>query len=461
MTALHRRRSWSVALRPIAGLLVLLALGACTSTDDFQDAIASVNPFGDSKKKLPGDRHAVLDETTTTQVTKGKTVAISPARSIGNWGQAAGPIGNNPGNAALNSTSGTRIWAANAGDVGAADWSRDSVRVSARPVAADGRIFVYDPNGNVSAHSADSGGRIWKVSLRPEGINAIAPGGGVASDGPHVYVSTGYGVVAALDAATGAVLWQKKLDKPGRGSPTVADGKLYLVSEGNVLFALNTADGSDVWNFRGVPEVGGLLGAANPAVSGGIVVVPFSSGELDAIDIKTGNGVWSEQMARASRNFAITGLADITASPVIDDGVVYATGIGSRTAAFNLKTGLKIWDINIGSAHTPAVAGNTVFIVDLDDNLIAIERKTGEVIWSTHLPVTRTKHKATHWAGPLLAGGALWLVSNEGGLIAVDPALGRVTLTKDEGNELRVSAPIVANGHLVTLSATGSLSAYD
>ncbi|MDR3494617.1 MAG: PQQ-binding-like beta-propeller repeat protein [Ancalomicrobiaceae bacterium] len=460
-TAHRKRRARAAVLRPIAGLLVLMALGACTSTDDFQDAVAAINPFGENKKKLQGERHPVLDESAATQVAKGKSVAISAPRPIGNWGQAAGPAANNPGNVALNGTGGTRIWATKAGEVGAGDFTRDSVRISARPVSADGRIFVYDPNGNVSAHSADNGTGLWKVNLRPEGIGAIAPGGGVATDGPRVYVSTGYGVVAALDAATGATVWSRKLDKPGRSAPAVADGKLYLGSEGNVLYALNAADGTDVWNFRGVPEVGGLLGASNPAVSGGIVVVPFSSGELDAIDIKTGNGLWSEQMARASRNFAVTGLSDITASPVIDDGVVYATGIGSRTAAFNLKTGLKLWDIGVGSAHTPAVAGNAVFIVDLDDNLLAIDRKSGETVWSSHLPVNRTKHKATHWAGPLLAGGSLWLVSNEGGMLAVDPTSGRVTMTKGDGHELRVTAPIVANGHMVTLSATGTLAAYD
>jgi outer membrane protein assembly factor BamB len=165
-------------------------------------------------------------------------------------------------------------------------------------------------------------------------------------------------------------------------------------------------------------------------------------------------------MARASRNFAVTGLSDITGSPVIEDGVVYASGIGNRTAALNLKTGAKVWDVAIGSAHTPAVAGNAVFIIDLDDNLYALDRKSGETIWTAKMPVVRAKKRATHWAGPVIAGGTLWLVSNEGGLIGVSPQSGQVVVQKD-GADPMMSAPVVADGKIVALSANGRLSAYD
>lgn len=165
-------------------------------------------------------------------------------------------------------------------------------------------------------------------------------------------------------------------------------------------------------------------------------------------------------MARGSRNYAVTGLSDITGSPVIEDGVVYASGIGNRTAALNLKTGAKIWDAAIGSAHTPAVAGNAVFVIDLDDNLFAIDRKNGDIIWTAKMPVVRSKKRATHWAGPVMAGGVLWLVSNEGGLLGVNPQTGEVAVNKS-GSDPMMSAPIVVDGKLVTLSATGKLSAYD
>jgi len=450
------------SLRPVLlAATAAFALAGCTSSDDFSDTLTSLNPFGAQEKHLPGARKPVLPDQSPAQLAKNKPVSVTGPRPAGNWGQASGPATNNPGHVALDGTAGNRIWATNAADVSSGSMLRGAPRVFARPVASDGRIFVYDPNGNVSAHSADGGGRLWKVSLRPAGRDdEPVAGGGVAAEGGRVYAATGYGTVVALDATSGAKVWEQKIGEPARGAPTVAQGKVFAVSQANVLYALNAGDGVEAWTFKGVPEVGGLLSSVNPAVAGDRVVVPFSSGELVAVDIKTGKPVWSDGLARASRNYAVTGLADIAASPVIDDGVVYATGVGSRTVALQLKSGNRIWEQAIGSAHTPVVSGNAVFVVDLDDNLIAFDRKSGEVLWSNKLPVTRTKKKRTNWAGPVLAGGSLWLVSNEGGLVAVNPANGQVVNTRDTG-EPAMLAPVVASGKLIVLSGSGTLEAFN
>lgn len=449
-------------LRPgLAVLALATALAGCASSDDFSDTLVSMNPFAEKEKTLPGTRVPVLPDQTPAQIAKNKPVTVGGPRASGNWGQAGGPPSNNPGHVALDGAGGNRVWAASAGEVLSGGFTRKEVRTFSRPVAADGRIFVYDPAGNVSAHSANGGGRLWRVSARPaDNADDPAAGGGVATDGARVYVASGFGTVAALDAASGNKIWEKKTGEPARGAPTVAEGKVFFVTQANVIYALNASDGAEAWNFKGVPEAAGLLSSANPAVSGGRVVVPFSSGELVALDIKTGQPAWSDALARASRSYAVTGLSDIAASPVIEDGVVYATGVGSRTAAIQLKTGARLWEQSIGSAHTPVVSGNAVFVVDLDDNLIAIDRKSGEVLWTSRLPVTREKKRRTNWAGPVLAGGSLWLVSNEGGLIALNPANGQVVNTRETGEPAMV-APVVASGKLIVYSAAGMLAAFN
>lgn len=450
MTKLLRLALIAVLAAPTVG---------CSSTDDLQDAIAAVNPFGESKKALPGERKSVLSDVSPGQLAKNKAVSLPGARSVSTWGGVGGPAGNDSGHVALDGANGNRVWSTRAAEAGSGGMLRGDVRVFAGPVAGGGRAFVLDPSGYVTAVSL-SGGTSWRVSVRPADIDEPATTGGVATDGSRVYVGTAYGKLMALDADSGGVVWEAKLPEPARGAPTVADGKVFVVTQANNVVAYSAGDGAEAWSWRGVPEMGNLLSSANPAVSGGIVVVPFTSGELVALDSKSGKPVWNDTLARASRNFAVSGLATIAASPVISDGNVYATGVGSRTVALNLKSGARLWDVPFGSAHTPVAAGNAVFLVDLDDNLTALDRKTGDVLWATHLPVTKTKKKRTHWAGPVLAGSTLWLVSNEGGLIGVEPTSGRVTVTRDGGEPAMIS-PIAVSGKLLVLSATGNLSAYE
>ena len=449
----------SKLLRLALAAALLAPTVGCTSTDDIQDAITAINPFGDSKKPLPGDRQAVIGDLAPGQLAKNKPVLIPGPRSLNGWTGAGGPAGNDSGHVALDGANGNRVWSTRAAEIGSGGMLRGDPRTFARPVSAGGRAFVLDPSGNVTAVSL-SGGTAWRVNVRPSDIDEPATTGGVATDGSRVYAGTAYGKLVALDADTGGVVWDVKLPEPARGAPTVADGRVFVVTQNNNVAAYSAADGSEAWSWRGVPEIGNLLSGANPAVSGGIVVVPFTSGELVALDAKSGKPVWNDTLARASRSFAVSGLATIAASPVIADGTVYATGVGSRTVALNLKSGARIWDIPFGSAHTPVAAGNALFLVDLDDNLTAFDRKTGEVLWATHLPVTKTKKKRTHWAGPVLAGGSLWLVSNDGGMVGVDPTSGRVTASRDGGEPAMIS-PIAVSGKLLVLSASGTLSAYE
>ena len=202
-----------------------------------------------------------------------------------------------------------------------------------------------------------------------------------------------------------------------------------------------------------------MISAASPAVSGNTVVVPFSSGEIAAFETGDGQFKWTDAVVRSTRTLAVSGLTDVAASPVIDDGVVYATGVAGRTIAVRLSNGERIWEQSVGSAYTPIVSGNAVFLIDLEDNMIALDRNTGKMFWRTRLPVVRKKKFFSVWAGPSLAGGVLWAVSNDGGILSVDPNTGNLLSTRKLGARA-YSKPTAAAGQLLVLAGDGSLIAY-
>jgi outer membrane protein assembly factor BamB len=126
--------------------------------------------------------------------------------------------------------------------------------------------------------------------------------------------------------------------------------------------------------------------------------------------------------------------------------------------AVKLSNGERLWEANIGSAYTLAVSGNAVFLIDLDDNLVALDRSTGKAFWSTRLPVVRKKRFFSVWAGPTLAGNALWAVSNDGRLSSVEPATGQILSTRKLAGPAYIK-PTAAGGRLYVLAGDGSLSA--
>ncbi|GGB42915.1 hypothetical protein GCM10011316_13580 [Roseibium aquae] len=441
-------------VRPLLALTLGAAmLTGCGSVSEFAD---NVNPFS-REDILSGERQPVFDMEDPAAVAQARPATIGAASGGQSWPTAGGGLSNDPGNVAV-SVSGAQSWKVRIGASGGGIRS-SALRTASRPVSADGRIIVLKPDGDVVALST-GGSRLWNRSLRPEGENGVAPGGGVAVSGSRVYAATSFGEVVSMDAGSGQVAWRAELSGPARSAPVAGAGHVFVVTQSNEVYAIKEEDGSVAWSYIGIDEPAGILSAASPAISGDRVIVPFSSGEIMALGIKDGEPIWIDGVTRGVRTLALSGLADVSASPVVAGNMVYATGVAGRTIAASLRNGQREWSKDIGSVHTPVVSGNALFLIDLDDRLIALERTTGETLWSTRLPQPENRKRKRNWAGPVLANGSLVALSSDGYFVSVDARSGNVNTTSRVNSKVYVS-PIVAGGRLVALDGDDGVAAFN
>lgn len=407
------------------------------------------NPFADKKDPLPGERIAVITDPNVIQPGAVlRPVSLPAPQANAAWAQPGGVPTNNLGHLAL-SGSMRKVWSA---DVGTGSSSRG--RLSAVPVVAGGKVFTLDAAGNVSAHAASNGAEIWSTDVTPDNERSSEGfGGGLAFDGSRLIATTGFGTVVALDPGNGAILWNKKMGHPIRNSPTATGGKVYFVSTDNALYALNAATGDDLWRARGLPQTATLLSNASPAVGSGLVVAPFPAGDIAAFEAGSGQGTWRESLTRTGDTSAAGILGD-PARPVIDRGTVFAVSHGGRMIATSESSGARIWTRNVASTQMPWVAGDTVFVVDTSSKLIALSRNDGEVRWASELP------QSSRWNGPVLAGGKLWVISEEGLLVGVDARNGQVIDNVDLDTDVFVT-PVVAGGRMYILTDDAELIALN
>lgn len=412
-------------------------------------SLSGLNPFKEEEKILPGERKPILTATeapTTNLAVASTPVTLPQPVANSDWSQPGGNASNTPGHLALQAAL-QQTWTA---DIGSGSSSDGKLTVS--PIVAGGRIFTMDTEGRVSAFSASGGSRQWRTSLVPEFEDEEAGfGGGLAASDGLVFAATGFGTVAALKPSTGAKQWERALGVPIRTSPTAADGRVIVTTTDGVVHALNVLDGGPEWTMRGLPQSGGLLSNVSPAVANGVVVVPFPSGDVVALDASTGNRIWSESLARA-RQFSLLSSMSDPGRPAIDGDAVYAVGHSGRMIATSARTGERLWSQNIRGIQTPYVAGDGVYVVDTGGKLLAMSKSDGAIRWATQLPGGGV------WSGPVLAGGQLWLASNEGKLVSADGVTGRITGTKDLGQPVYI-APVVASGQMFVLTDSARLIA--
>ena len=435
---------------PAIALAALLLSGCSVYEDIFNKKV---------EPPLPGERISVLQHERSLspdpELTN-KAVLLPPPTPNRDWSQAGGNASHAMHHIQVNDSL-KRAWSV---DIGSG--SDDEERLNGAPVVADGLVFVMDAETVVSAIDSKTGDRLWKAALTPDEDDDGHIGGGLAYDNGTLYVTTGFAQVIALEAKTGKEIWRKPMQAPMRAAPTVRGGRVFVVTLNNQLFALNAKNGDELWNHSGLPETASMLGGASPAVDNGIVVVAYTSGQLIALRVNNGRVLWEESLASLRRTELISTLADIRGRPIIDRGRVIAMSHGGQIVSIDLLSGKRIWDREIGGLESPWVAGDYIYLLTNDAEIVCISREDGRIRWVRGLPRyedPEDRENPIFWTGPILASDRLIIAGSNGEALAVSPYSGKILGTEEMPSGVSVP-PVIANGSVYFLANDAELVAY-
>jgi outer membrane protein assembly factor BamB len=454
-------------------VLASVALAACGSTRTTFDEIFN---FTGNKVRIQGERIPIIladQELVPDPVLASIKMELPPPKMNTEWTVPGGSPNNVNGNLMASGPL-SRIWAVSAGK-----GSDGKSRLTAPPIVAGGLVFVLDSQAHVFAFNAETGEDVWNTSLIPPEnqaslLQVLNPfgsarslsmskgfGGGLAYDNGRLYAATGYGKVVALDAKSGNELWMAPILVPVHSAPVVVDGRLYVVRQDNQTIALNADNGQVLWDHRGTVESAAILGSASVAVAGDTVVVPYSSGELFALRAQNGQPAWTDTLTRNGNVTALTVINDIAGRPVIDRNLVFAISHSGTLAAINFRSGSRAWTRNIGGIQTPLVAGEYVFVVSTEGQVVCMQRADGRVRWSTKLDAydnPEDRRDPIVWSGPVLISNFLVLVSSYGKAALLSPYTGQ-KLGETEMPGGTFISPVVANGIMYVLTDEAQLVA--
>jgi len=386
-------------------------------------------------------------------------IALGNAVSNADWTHRAGAPSRSMPHLAL-SAAPQLVWSASIGTGN----SRKN-RIATAPVVAGGTVYAIDSRNRVSALSAATGGLIWTFDATPAGESPeAASGGGLAVGDGKLFVTTGFGELIALNPGSGTPVWRQRFDGPVSGAPAVAGGTVYVSGRDATAWAVNAADGRQLWVQAGARTTAGLKGGVAPAVDARHVVMPYASGLIVALDRAKGEGIWSSAVAGQRFGRAAAFVADMTGDPVISGNRVYVGSAAGRTAALDLATGERLWEATEGAMNAVWPVGNAVFLVSDLGDLVRLDAATGDKVWSVPMghftrDTARRQRAAVSHYGPVLAGGRLVVASGDGFVRFYAPDSGQeVGRIPVQGG---AAAPVaVAGGVLYVVTANGQLQAF-
>ena len=383
-------------------------------------------------------------------------VILPDSRVLEQWPQAGATASKVVGHVAAGANF-EIAWRANAGE-----GSSTNAALTAAPVANRDTIFVMDAGQNVRAFALEDGARRWSVSLKSGSRrDRRSFGGGIAVADDLVIATSGYGFAVALDIETGEERWRREFAGPTTGAPTIKDGRAFIVSQNNEIFALKVADGSLEWSDQAISESARVLSSPSPAAVEELVVVPYSSGEVIAYLGLNGRRLWTDALVRTGRFTPISSINDISSRPVLSSGLVFASSQSGLTTAIDGRSGQRVWSQPIGSVFAPSVTGEYLFLSGVEGQVVCMAINNGAVIWATQLQRFGNEKKKSGritYAGPIVASNQVIVASSKGELVALSPQTGEETARLKLGAPVFLE-PIAVGDKLIILTDAGRLIA--
>ena len=411
-----------------------------------------------SKEPIVGMRETVFTDVQSIKVEQQNTIITLPQTQVNqSWPTASGTTHHATAYPAALHQEAREQWRVQLG-VG----SSATRRLLNGPIIADDKAFAIDTEGLVSAVNLATGAILWQTVTLPENEKAQPFGGGLTYDNHTLYVTTAAAEVLALNAQTGTILWRQKTVAPVRSSPTVQGGYVYVVTINNQLEVINAKNSNLVWSHTGILETAGLLGGASPAVHDGVVIVPYTSGEIFALRMENGHPLWNESLHATHALDSVAALSHIKARPVIHHNHVILISHGGRTSALDLRTGQTVWSKDIAGIRSPVVIGQYIFMVTTDAQLVCLDERTGHVLWVKQLPQwidNQVGKEQILWAGPVLTSEGLVLAASNGNVVFCNPQDGSIQRTLAL-NTSSILSPIVAQKTLLFYTENAELIAY-
>ena len=219
-------------------------------------------------------------------------------------------------------------------------------------------------------------------------------------------ISKETGLLQQWPAEGPPLVWKASGAGSGYSSFSVANGKLYTMGvrgEREYVVAFDVATGKEAWSTphgRAFRNDRGDGPRGTPTVDGDRVYALGGSGDLTALDARTGKIVWTKNVLREFGGSNITW--GISESPLVlgDKVLVNPGGPGASIVALNKANGALIWKsqsdkAGYSSAIPVEVNGTTQVVFFTAERAVGLDAKDGRLLWEYGKPANNVANVAT------------------------------------------------------------------
>jgi outer membrane protein assembly factor BamB len=240
---------------------------------------------------------------------------------------------------------------------------------SGEPLKFGDTIIIGGSTGSNGAYdrhlyalSDETGQEVWRFDPGQDGMEFVD---GAVSDGKIIYAPNGNGYLYAIDPAQKEnnqpkLLWKFPTENKLWSKPLLAEGKLYQGSFDHKLYAIDAANGKELWRF----EASTAPIAVQPVLKDGVLYFGAFDSNFYAVNAADGTVKWKT---------TVDGW--VWSNATLSSDSIFFGDVRGKLYALDLATGQRKWFFETQDSikAQPVLDKNTLYVVSMDTNAYAFD----------------------------------------------------------------------------------------
>jgi outer membrane protein assembly factor BamB len=229
------------------------------------------------------------------------------------------------------------------------------------------------------------------------------------------------------------------------GTPVVSGNQVFAAGYNGKVYSVDATKGIKGWSFqpeRGLqPIIGGLT------ISGNSLYFGTAKGYLYSVDITNGSQTWESKTGNK-----------ISATPLVDNGIVYIGSFDKNLYAIDAATGAKKWYFEASGSivSTPVLQNNVLYFGTLNREFYAVNATTGNLKWKSSVTADNW-----YWANPIVINNVVYAPNMDGKVYLFNADNGQnITDPLDTGSPVS-SSPVIFNNNIILAGEDGRVWVLD
>ncbi|MBT1444902.1 outer membrane protein assembly factor BamB [Shewanella sp. JM162201] len=328
-----------------------------------------------------------------------------------------------------------------------------------RPAVDYGKIFVADRDGLVVAFDEQSGDKLWEVDFsdlfkdRLLGKNKGARlAAGITAARGKVFVGGESGLLVALNADTGEVVWTAQATGELLSAPAVGDDTLVVNASSGSLDAFDVETGEKRWSYENQLPNLTLRGTGSASFQAGGFFVGTADGKVAVVIKDNGQAAWEQPIYTPKGGNEFSRMADVDMTPLPIGENLYAVSYNGNLVSMEMRSGRIVWSRKYSSFHDLAASGVQVYLVADSSRIYSIDRRNGLELWSN----SELLHREL--TAPVVFEDYLVVGDFEGYLHFIDRNDGKLVGRVEVDSDGLFSQPLVVDGKLYVQGRSGKVA---